>query len=195
MIPAVPPDAGRKHGAAPIALRPGGYLRDVHTQQARPAISRTLEIAGWSLAGFGFWVVTLSSPTLPEVFCAAAAALPCAVLARVMRTTLGDAWIVPTRRWALLPVVVLLRAIAETGPIMRASLQQRRGRMRRRELPPGPDGPSASRAALLMLCSSATPGRIVVHVDDGLRRFVLHELLSGGDRIEEVLTDGNASHR
>jgi hypothetical protein len=155
---------------------------------------RAVEAAGWSLAAFALWLTTLSSVTVPEVLCAAAVAVPCGIFAPLMRTTLEDGWR-GRGRWSVLAVLVPWRAAAELVPVIRATMLRRHGRLRRVELPAGSRPTRGCRAALMILGSNATPGRLVLHVDNGLRCFIVHDLVAAGRQLEEVLTGGRTAGR
>jgi len=155
---------------------------------------RVLEAGGWGLAGLALWLTTLSSVTMPEALCAAGTALVSGAFSPLMRRALGDAWR-PRARWLVLPLLVPWRAVTEVAPVVRAVVRRRTGRLHRVDLPAEPDRTRACRAALMILAPSATPGRLVVHVDDGLRCFVVHDLVPPGRQVEEVLTGGRAARR
>jgi hypothetical protein len=148
----------------------------------------------WTLAALGLWLATLSSVSLPEVCFALACAIPCGICAVATRRALGDAWHL-RRRWLALPLLVAWTALADLAGVMRAASSRSSGRLRHVDLPTEPERTAQARAALFILGISATPGGLAIHVDNGLRRFVVHDLASSGKRIEEVLTDGPVDRR
>jgi hypothetical protein len=143
------------------------------------------EVAIWSIAGVGAWLLTLSSITLPELCIAAAMAVPCALVGHATRMVLGGGWSVRAR-WMALPATVLVTAAAEVAVALRAGFRGRRGRFEDIVLD-SDVRPSEGRAAVFMLATSATPGSLVVHDDTEHRRFALHRLVSAGSKVDAMI--------
>jgi len=153
------------------------------------------ELLFWWAAAMGVWLLTLSSMSLPEVSVAAAAGLPCAVLAIASRRAVGGSW--PPRaawlRWAApLPLAVVADGVRVLG---RAAgvLAGRRigdGEIRSVQLPKDRPAPRRrSREAMAVTLISATPGTVVVDLDDESGRMLLHALGSGRPQIDEAVTE------
>jgi len=163
-----------------------------HRSTRTPALCA--EAVAWALITLGLWLATLSSVSLPEACFALVCAIPCGRSAVATRRALGDAWEL-RRRWLALPLVVTWTALADLRGVVRAAASRRSGRLRHVNLPAEPRHTAQARAALFILGISATPGALAIHVDNGLRRFVVHDLASSGGRIEEVLADGPVDRR
>ena len=146
----------------------------------------------WWAAAMGFWLLTLSSVSLPELLFSAGCAVPCAVLAVVARRAVRGSW--PPQpdftRWLLpLPVAVvsdavrvLSRALAAlagrvpTGEVRSIRLHRDRtaGRWR------------SHQAAAVVLVTS-TPGTVVLDVDEESGDMLVHSLGAGSPSMEEVV--------
>jgi multisubunit Na+/H+ antiporter MnhE subunit len=143
----------------------------------------TSEVLPWWLGLTGLWVLTLSTPSLPEFVAAAVAALPCALAARAARRAVGGAWRPRPRwlRWLLaVPATVVresLRALAEVTRHPQA------GRFDAVTLPDEPDAVHEARAACAAVVVGSTPGTMVVATPPDDRELVVHRLLEGGSRV------------
>lgn len=153
------------------------------------------ELVFWWAAAMGVWLLTLSSMSLPEVSIAAASALPCAVLAIASRRAVGGSW--PPRpawlRWtALLPVAVLADGVRVLGRAAGVLVGRRigEGEIRTVRLPrERPASERRSREAMAVTLISATPGTVVVDLDDRSGRMLLHALGSGRPSMEEAVAE------
>jgi len=158
------------------------------------ALASLVEVVAWWALMVGVWVITLSSAPPWELYIAAAAALPCALLVPKVRRTVEGAWR-PQLRWlrwlAVLPVAV----VADTGRVFGATLVHlvtRRpldGELREVRLG-GHDDPrrAAAHGALAMVTVSATPGTFVVDSRPEDDVLVLHSIVDGPPSMEQVVT-------
>jgi len=151
-----------------------------------------VEVAAWAVVAAGCWLVTLSGVTASELCFAAAAGVPAGVAARATRHVLGGSWCLRPR-WALLPFVVIRTTLVESPTLVRTSLRRRSGRLQSVELPDAGELTQA-RAALLILATSATPGSLVVHDEDG-HCFLMHRFPRTDDRVREVLAGESVARR
>ena len=151
------------------------------------------EVVFWWAAGVGVWLLTLSSVSLPEALIATGCALPCAVLAVVARRAVGGSW--PVRpgwaRWLLpLPAAV----VADAGRVLGLATLVLAGR----RVPAGdertvtlhPDRPVwrwQARQAVATVLVTATPGTVVLDVDEDSGEMRLHALGSGRPSMEQVV--------
>ena len=153
------------------------------------------ELLFWWAAAMGVWLLTLSSMSLPEVSVAAAAGLPCAVLAIASRRAVGGSW--PPRaawlRWAApLPLAVVADGARVLGRAAGVLVGRRigDGEIRPVQLPRERPAPRRqSREAMAVALVSATPGSVVVDLDDGSGRMLLHALGSGRPSMEEAVAE------
>lgn len=155
---------------------------------------RTLaEVVCWWAAGIGVWLLTLSSVSLPEALIATGCALPCAVLAVVARRAVEGSWPVQPGwvRWLLpLPaavvadgVRVLGRAAAVLGGARMPSGDEHTVQLHRDR----PAGRWRTRQALATVLVTATPGTVVLDVDEDSGRMRVHALGAGRPSMEEVV--------
>ena len=152
------------------------------------------ELLFWWAAATGVWLLTLSSMSLPEVSTAAAAGLPCAVLAILSRRAVGGSW--PPRpawlRWAApLPVAVVADGARVLGRAAAVLVGRRieQGELRPVQLPrERPEARRNSREAMAVALVSATPGSVVVDLDDS-GRMLTHALGSGSPQVDEAVTE------
>ena len=150
--------------------------------------SRVVETVIWSALACGAWLTTLSSATPPEVCFALAAAVPAALAARGTRRLLSGGWTMRVR-WAILPMAVVVTAVAEVAAVLRAAVTGRSGELLRLPIEgSGGREPVEGRAAAFILATSATPGSLVVQDDRDHRRFSIHRLASAGPRVESMIT-------
>jgi multisubunit Na+/H+ antiporter MnhE subunit len=153
------------------------------------------ELLFWWAAAMGVWLLTLSSMTLPEVSIAAAAGLPCAVVAIAARRAVGGSW--PPRpawlRWAApLPVAVVADGVRVLGRAAGVLVGRRigDGEIRPVQLPVERPAPRRhSREAMAVALVSATPGTVVFDLDDDSGRMHLHALGSGRPQVDEAVTE------
>jgi hypothetical protein len=156
------------------------------------AVSAGLEILWWWAASVAIWTLTLSSVPNPELVAAACCGLPCALAARAGRKAIGARWR-PRPRWAawLLPLLVAIPADAgrlAAFTIRRLVTREDAGSLHRVRLPAGeaPDV-AAARHAVATLVVSVTPGTFIVYSDLKGGTLVIHTLVSGWPRLEQVV--------
>lgn len=151
-----------------------------------------LEILWWWAASVAIWTLTLSSVPNPELVAAACCGLPCALAARAGRKATGARWR-PRPRWAVWLLPLLAAIPADAGRL--AALTTRRlvtredaGSLRQIQLPKGepPDVADARHAAATLIVS-VTPGTFIVYSDPGEGMLVVHTLVSGWPRLEQVI--------
>ncbi|MGW5720197.1 Na+/H+ antiporter subunit E [Amycolatopsis sp. NPDC003865] len=144
------------------------------------------EVLPWWLGLTGLWVLTLSTPSWPEIGAAAVAAVPCAFAARAARRAVGGAWRLRAGwlRWLLaLPGT----AVRESGrAVVKVARQPRAGRFGTVALPEEPDAVHDARAACAAALVGCTPGTMVVATPENSsagRELVVHQLLEGDSRV------------
>lgn len=127
----------------------------------------------WWLGLTGLWVLTLSTPSLPELVAAVVAGLICALAARAGRRAMGGAWR-PRLAWAGWLRHVPLATVRETGWILR---RRPDGRFDDVELPAESENVHEARLAVAAAVVGSTPGTMVVATPPGERRLVVHRML------------------
>jgi hypothetical protein len=142
------------------------------------------EAAAWWTALVGIWITTLASVTWPEVWVAAAAALPCAIVTVVVRRVLGERWrpgLRPLGWLFALPGAVLVDTLRVLVLPPGAARRQPRTRdLRRIRLPAdAADARAATSLAAATALVSATPATVVVDSRPDERQLVLHTLAGG----------------
>ncbi|WUV13337.1 Na+/H+ antiporter subunit E [Amycolatopsis sp. NBC_01488] len=143
----------------------------------------TSEVLPWWLGLTGLWVLTLSTPSLPEIVAAAVAAVPCAFAARAAHRAVGGAWR-PRARWVRWLFAVPWTAVRETGrALVEVVRHPRAGRFDSLDVPDEPDAVHAARAACAAVVVSSTPGTMVVATPPGDHALVVHRLLEGDSRL------------
>jgi hypothetical protein len=145
-----------------------------------------VEIMAWAAVSFGIWLATLSSVTVPEMCFAAAAGLPCGVLAWAGRRALGASWRFRPS-WALWPAPVALTAVIELAGLVRTAARSDTGRLKTIELPEEDPPLSAGREAAATLALCSTPGSQVAHFDPEEHTMIIHELLSLGPDLDSMV--------
>ena len=153
------------------------------------------ELLFWWAAAMGVWLLTLSSMSLPEVSIAAASALPCAVLAIAARRAVGGSW--PPRaawlRWAApLPVAVLADGVRVLGRAAGVLVGRRieDGELRPVHLPRERPAPRRhSRESMAVTLTNASPGTVVIDLDEDSGRMLLHALGLGSSLMEKVVAE------
>ena len=150
----------------------------------RPVVEAVVEAALWWAGLVGIWLITLSAVTWPEVWVAAGAAMPCAVLARLARGAMEHSW-GPDLGWlrglAALPMAV----VADTVRVLLLEPSTSRKQTRKRDLAAlplagprrGPRGETRRAASTLLVC--ATPATLVLDSDPDDHALVVHRLVSG----------------
>ena len=138
------------------------------------------------------WALTLSSVSNPELVAAACCGLPCALASRAGRKAIGARWR-PRPRWAawLLPLLVAIPADAgrlAALTVRRLVTRGNAGSLRRIQLPAGePPDVAAARHAAAVLVVSVTPGTFITDSDPEEGTLVIHTLVSGWPRLEQVV--------
>lgn len=143
----------------------------------------TSEVLPWWLGLTGLWVLTLSTPSLPEIVAAAGSAVPCAFAARAARRAVGGAWR-PRARWVRWPLAVPWTAVRESvRAVAVIARHPRAGRVDTVRLPAEPSAVHQARTACAAVVVGSTPGTMVVATPPGRRELVVHRLLGGGSRV------------
>ncbi|MHB1594854.1 MAG: hypothetical protein ACYCO9_09895 [Streptosporangiaceae bacterium] len=151
-----------------------------------------LEIAWWWGAAVAIWALTLSSVSGPEVIAAAICGLPCALAARAGRKAAGGRWR-PRARWAAWAGPLLVSVPADAARLLAVTVRRLvagevPGELHRIRLPTGePRDVCAARHALAVLAVSATPGTFVVDSNSERDTIVIHTMVSGPPRMEQVV--------
>jgi multisubunit Na+/H+ antiporter MnhE subunit len=155
-------------------------------------VKRVVEALVWWVVLFGVWTATLSTFPVPELVAGAASALPCAVAAVAGRRAVDGAWRLRLRwlRWLLpLPLAVP----AEAGrllllPLRRSVRNGPVGRVREIALAPETDGTTAeTHRALATTVLATTPGSFVLDSRPDDHVLVVHAIVSGRPRMDEVV--------
>lgn len=148
------------------------------------------EVLAWWVVLFGVWLATLSVFPPAELVAGAVSALPCAVAAVAGRRAMGATWRARRGwlRWLLpLPVAVLV----EAARMLVVPLRGRRGsvgRVREVALHPDPDATTAeTHRALATALLATTPGAFVVDTRPDDHVLVVHALVSGRPRMDDVV--------
>jgi hypothetical protein len=137
-------------------------------------------------------MLTLSSVSHPELAAAACCGLLSALAARGGRRAIGARWR-PRPRWAawLLPLLVAIPADAgrlAALTIRRLATREDAGTLRQVRLPAGePLDVADARHAAATLVFSVTPGTFVVNSDPEGETLVIHTLVSGWPRLEQMV--------
>jgi hypothetical protein len=133
------------------------------------------------------WIATLSSVTVPELGIAIALSIPCGILARLGRRALEASWRFRLR-WLGWPVPVVASLVAELGKLfLLAASSPHDGELTEIPLPTEPRELARGRAAVATFALCSTPGSLVVDTDLDRNRLVVHELLSAGPDLAEVV--------
>lgn len=135
------------------------------------------------------WVATLASVSLAELCFAIGLGLPCGIMARLGRHSLGSAWRLRAG-WAGWVPAVGAALLAESAQIL-LMLARRRplpAGWQTVELPSGePDLVARGRSAGAIVVLSATPGSVVADEDVHGRELRLHRLVSAGPDLTELV--------
>lgn len=144
------------------------------------------EVLPWWLGLTGLWVLTLSTPSWPEIAAAAVAAVPCAFAARAARRAVGGAWR-PRAGWLRWLLAIPGTAVRESGrALVKVVRQPSAGRFDTVGLPAEPDDVHDARAACAAALVGCTPGTMVVATPENPsadRELVVHRLLEGDSRV------------
>lgn len=153
--------------------------------------SAVAEAVAWWVALVTVYLASLTTVTVPEVVAAGVTGLICAVLAVAARRAMGCSWRLPNR---LLRVAVLvpLAIVADTVRLLAMLARPRKlrratGRFSELQLPRERVALSAGRQAAGGLLVCAAPSSVLVDIDSGGSRLVIHRLLDGRpDVVEQV---------
>ena len=146
------------------------------------------EVAFWTAACLGVWLLTLSSVSVSEIVTAAAVSVACGVLAARPGGRSGA----PGRRgcagrsgWSRCPSRCSATACAcwAWPPECSSGAASRTARLRTVQLPRGePERRRATRQAAAAVLVSASPGTVVLDVDEDTGELRLHALGAGRPR-------------
>jgi multisubunit Na+/H+ antiporter MnhE subunit len=155
-------------------------------------VQRVVEALVWWVVLCGVWAATLSTFPLPELVAGAVAALACAVAAVAGRRAVDGCWRVRLRwlRWLLpLPAAVVTEAARLLVlPLRRRARTQGVGHIREVALEPGTGGPVAeAHRALATTVLATTPGSFVLDTRPDDDVLVVHAIVSGRPRMDEVV--------
>jgi multisubunit Na+/H+ antiporter MnhE subunit len=140
---------------------------------------RVAEAMLWAAAGFGLWMLTLSSVNKQDIVAAGVTSVLCGVLAVLARQVISGVWrfeLRPLLRFSLLlPVVIVLDTVRLLAVPLRmlAGRNDGKGDIRSVRAPTadGNGSAAAGRRVLLGAGVSATPGTIVMEAaPDGVVR-------------------------
>lgn len=152
------------------------------------------EVTGWWAAGTGAWLLTLSSMNRLDVITAMVAAVPCAALVPAARRVNAQDWRPDPSLLRWLPALVG-SVLADSARLLFLVLRSLpRGRLPAGEfgevsLPSDPEAASrATRQAVAELMLTASPGTVVVDVDEEKGRALVHFLGSGRPRLEKAVS-------
>lgn len=155
--------------------------------------SAAAEVLWWWGASVAIWTLTLSSVPAQELIAAACCGLPSAVLARAGRKAVGGRWR-PRPRWTAWLLPLLVAVPADAVRLLAVTVRQfvarsaDPGELRKIEMPAGEEPEvAAARYAMAVLTVSATPGTFVADSDPEEDTIVVHTLVSGPPRLEEVV--------
>ncbi|WP_329063650.1 hypothetical protein [Amycolatopsis sp. NBC_01480] len=138
------------------------------------------EVAVWWFGLAALWLVTLSTPALPELLAGAVAALTAAVAAVAARHALGGRWR-PKRSWWRWVAALPVAAVRESALALRTVFRDpTAGGFEEVALPDEPGPVREARLAAAALVLGCTPGTMVV--SGGSRVLLVHRLPGSGTR-------------
>ncbi|HWD06816.1 MAG TPA: Na+/H+ antiporter subunit E [Amycolatopsis sp.] len=149
---------------------------------------RALEVGAWWCGLAGLWLLTLSTPSVPELVAGALAALCGAAAAVGARRALGGRWQFAPGwlRWlGPLPVAAVRDSVAALVTVVR---DPEAGRVERVRLPAEPRPRHDGRLAAAALVFGCTPGTMVVAGASGSGELVVHRLPGSGTRTMRQVT-------
>ncbi len=160
-------------------------------RQVRRWLLAALEVVWWWAAAVAVWTLTLSSVPAQELIAAAACGLPCAIAARAGRKAIAGSWR-PRPGWAAWLLPLLAAVPVDAARLLLLTLRQLRrweaeGELERVRLPAEPADVAAARQAAAVMVVSATPGTLAVDSDPEEGMLVIHTLVSGWPRLEQVV--------
>ncbi len=133
----------------------------------------------WWLGLTGLWLLTLSTPSVPELTAAAVAALPCALGARAARRAMEGRWR-PRVVWLRWPAEIPRAAVPEfVRALVTVWRRPHAGRFDRTVLPDEPEPVHEARLAAAAVAIGCKPAALVVATPPADRRMIVHRLLPG----------------
>jgi multisubunit Na+/H+ antiporter MnhE subunit len=152
------------------------------------SVLATSEVLPWWLGLTGLWLLTLSTPSVPEVLAAAVAALPCALVARSARRAMSGSWR-PRIGWFRWLTSIPRAAVGDSvRALVTVFRQPDTGRFDDVGLPREPESVHEARLAVAAIVVGCTPGTMVIAAPPGERRLVVHRLLDGGSPVVDQVT-------
>ncbi|HVV14556.1 Na+/H+ antiporter subunit E [Amycolatopsis sp.] len=135
------------------------------------------EAGAWWIALVGLYILTLSSPSVPELVAAACIAAAGAVAARAARLAMGDVWR-PRAGWARWLVTVPWAALRESvTALVTVFREPAAGHVETLTLPCEPRARGAARQAVATVAIGCTPGTMVIAAPAG--ELLVHRLTEG----------------
>ncbi|HWG64980.1 MAG TPA: hypothetical protein VG253_25115 [Streptosporangiaceae bacterium] len=158
----------------------------------RPAVAAiAAEVICWWAACTGIWLLTLSAVSVPELVTALACALPSALAARAGRHAMSARW-QPRAQWVAWLIRLPASVTADTARLFGAACRwvvrpDGTGELRDVQLPHEAAPVAGTRRALASLVLSATPGTLVVDTNPEEDKLVIHSLVNGPPKLDEVV--------
>lgn len=170
-------------GARELGESPGGRRRF----GGLPGGLIVESVAWWGLC-LGVWVVTLSAVSVQELLVATPLALLSGILAAIARRATGNRWRVRPR-WLAAGVLLPVAIAADAVRVLAAGATRPPGRFVELPVSDGAgDGALArGRRAAATILITVTPGTVVLDIDPGTGKAILHALGEGPPRMEEVV--------
>ncbi|MYW94184.1 hypothetical protein G3I59_27190 [Amycolatopsis rubida] len=138
----------------------------------------TAEVVVWWLALTGLWVLTLATPSAPELAASAVAAAVCALAAFFARRAMCGSWRPRAAwlTWSSVPVA----AVRETAAALVTVFQHpSAGTFDEVAVPDEPQAEHDARLAVATVVIGCTPGTMVVTSPPEENRLLVHRLLPG----------------
>lgn len=152
----------------------------------------TAETLVWTALCAGVWLLTLSSISAQEVVTAVLSSVPCGVVAAAARRAVQGHW-PPRPAWARwlppFPLAVVADGVRVLGLAAGVLIGRRipAGEIERRRLRRDrPEHRWQAHQALALTLVTATPGTVVLDIDEESGEMLLHTLGSGRPQMEEV---------
>jgi multisubunit Na+/H+ antiporter MnhE subunit len=137
----------------------------------------TAEVVVWWLALSGLWVLTLATPSAPELVAAGVAAVPCAAAAFFARRAMRGSWR-PRAGWLKWWVSVPVAAVKETAAaLVTVARHPSAGTFEEVAVPDEPAPEHEARLATATVVVGCTPGTMVVTSPPDEHRLLVHRLL------------------
>lgn len=144
------------------------------------------EVLLWWLALTGLWILTLSTPTAPELIAGALAAAVCALAAHSARRAMNGSWQLKTRwlAWlAPLPKAAVGESVAALRTVFR---HPSAGKCEKITVPSAPRAEHEARLAVATVIVGCTPGAMVVASPPDSTDVVVHRLLPDSPTLDQV---------